>query len=182
MNSKKIMIAMDETKVWQAALAEGLKAARAYDAQILLYYVLPNFVLPMPITVKWTPEDHFNEAKVHAAKSLTAAATLARRWGVKTSEALGSGDDAAACLARAAMEKKCELIVIGSHGRNAIERLVMGSVVTRLITLSPVPVLVCKQKKSTKAGAMQSVPTPKIEARKRTVASTIRRRAATAQR
>lgn len=50
--------------------------------------------------------------------------------------------DAAEEIARYAAEKKIDLIVTGSHGLGALARLAMGSVTTKLVALSKIPVLV----------------------------------------
>ena len=44
----------------------------------------------------------------------------------------------------AAKDNACDLIVIASHGRRGIARLLLGSVASRVLALSPVPVLVCR--------------------------------------
>lgn len=44
-----------------------------------------------------------------------------------------------------ARDAVCDLIVIGSHGRTGLERLLLGSVAGRVLTRSPCPVLVVKQ-------------------------------------
>ena len=43
-----------------------------------------------------------------------------------------------------AEERKADLIVLGSHGRTGVERLLMGSVAERVIVLASCPVLVVK--------------------------------------
>lgn len=47
-------------------------------------------------------------------------------------------------IADAAREGKFDLLVLGSKGRSALKDLVMGSVATRVTTLSSVPVLLVK--------------------------------------
>jgi nucleotide-binding universal stress UspA family protein len=44
----------------------------------------------------------------------------------------------------AAREKKCDLIVMGSHGRRGFNRLLLGSQASEVLTLSTVPVLVVR--------------------------------------
>jgi nucleotide-binding universal stress UspA family protein len=44
----------------------------------------------------------------------------------------------------AAKDNGCDLIVVGSHGRRGLSRLLLGSVASRVVALSPVPVLVCR--------------------------------------
>jgi len=51
---------------------------------------------------------------------------------------------AAEVIARLADELKCDLIVMGSHGRSGIVGLVMGSVASHVLHLAPCPVLLVK--------------------------------------
>jgi len=43
-----------------------------------------------------------------------------------------------------AQAQMCDLIVMASHGRRGLARLLIGSQANRVVTLSPVPVLVCR--------------------------------------
>jgi nucleotide-binding universal stress UspA family protein len=51
---------------------------------------------------------------------------------------------AADAIARFATERRCELIVMGSHGENGMRRVLMGSIARAVIARSRVPVLVCR--------------------------------------
>ncbi len=51
---------------------------------------------------------------------------------------------AAEGIVKTAEELACDLIVIGSHGRGAVARLVMGSVAHKVLNLSKIPVLVSR--------------------------------------
>ncbi len=144
---ERILIVVDEGPIARAALDEGLALAQSQVAEVVFFHVLPNFVLPladMPAVATLGPEQYRKAVERVARRVLAAAVEQAARLGVAASGFIGSDADAADCIARAAAERQCGLIVIGSHGRNAIQRLMLGSVVTRLITLAPVPVLVCK--------------------------------------
>jgi nucleotide-binding universal stress UspA family protein len=50
----------------------------------------------------------------------------------------------AAAIIETAKANACDLIVMGSHGRRGIARLLLGSQATKVVTLSSVPVLVCR--------------------------------------
>lgn len=144
---KRIMIVVDEGAVARAALAEGLALARSEGAEVLFFHVLPNYVMPVadaPALVYLSPEQHHKEVERLARRILASAAAQARKAGVVSHGATGSDADTANCIANAAANRLCDLVVIGSHGRNAMQRLIFGSVVTRLIPLATVPVLVCK--------------------------------------
>ena len=44
----------------------------------------------------------------------------------------------------AAKDSGCDLIVMASHGRRGVARLLLGSVASRVVALSPMPVLICR--------------------------------------
>lgn len=173
----KILIVVDDSEIARAAITEGLGVAATYGAEVVLYYVLPNYVVPMtemPLPDDWSIEKHYKHAKRKASSQLALAALMSKRAGVKYIEAMGSDGDAAECIAKAAVSRNCDLIVIGSHGRTAFQRLILGSVVTRLITLSTVPMLVCKKPPASQPTASATVTPP----RKRRVAEAAPARAA----
>ena len=69
----------------------------------------------------------------------------------------GSGEDDARVIVEAARKRRCDLIVVASEGRNALLRLLTGSVIPGVITASPVPVMVCKAPARAKVGAEVAV-------------------------
>ena len=160
---KRIMIVVDDSEVTKAALREGLALAKLHNSDVRFFHVLSNYGLPIADGLSMgylTVDEHRQEVERTAVRLLTAATTQAKRMGLKSSVMTGSGKEAAACIVDSAIAQKCGLIVVGSHGRNALERLIFGSVVTRLITLATVPVLVCKNKNPAKVqpAAIKVVP------------------------
>jgi nucleotide-binding universal stress UspA family protein len=47
-------------------------------------------------------------------------------------------------IIEAAQAQACELIVMASHGRRGLARLLLGSQASKVVTLSPVPALICR--------------------------------------
>lgn len=144
---KRILIVVDARPAAGAAIEEGLALARTHGAEVLFFSVLPRYSVPLsdaPPFAAMSPKQFLQEVKA-AAEHLHAQATLmAHKAAVTSGSATGSGDDDAACIVQAARTERCDLIVVGSEGRNALLRLLTGSVLPGLVTLSPVPVMVCK--------------------------------------
>jgi nucleotide-binding universal stress UspA family protein len=143
----RILIVVDEGAVARAALSEGLRLAQVHEAEVLLLHVLPNYVVPVsdgPALAMVSPEQYREDVLQEGRTVLAAATVQAQQLGVKSSTAIGSDADAATCIANAAVEHGCGVIVVGSYGRGALQRLIFGSVVSRLTQLSPVPLLICK--------------------------------------
>lgn len=145
---KKIMIVVDDSELAKATVREGLEVAQAYSAEVTFCYLLPSYVVPMSdmaVPIEWTPEKHYESAMEVAERILADAGAAAKSLRVRSSYLVGSGAEGAESIVDMASTRKSDLIVIGSRGRTAVQRLLFGSVVTRLITLAPMPVLVCKK-------------------------------------
>jgi nucleotide-binding universal stress UspA family protein len=50
----------------------------------------------------------------------------------------------AAGILKAASDLGCDLIVLGSHGRGAVERMILGSVASKIVNSAKVPVLITR--------------------------------------
>ncbi len=143
----RILIVVDEGAVARAALTEGLALAQVHAAEVLLFHVLPNYVVPVsdgPALAMVSPEQYRQDVLEEGRTVLAAATAQAQQLGVTSSTAIGSDADAATCIANAATEHGCGVIVVGSYGRGALQKLIFGSVVSRLVQLAPVPLLICK--------------------------------------
>lgn len=155
-----ILIVVDEGPVAQAAVNEGLAVAKVHRAQVLFFHVLPSYVMPVadaPSLVLMSPEQHRQAVESVASRLLAAATETAQGLGVESTSAIGSDADAAECIAKAVVDQGCDLLVVGSHGRNVLQRLIFGSLVVRLIPLVTVPMLVCKPHDDAAVSAGQSV-------------------------
>lgn len=144
-----ILIVVDDRASSRTALREGLSLARVHGAELVFFTVLPRYVIPaadVPPIVLDSPVDFERNARAQAERLLAGAQARARRLKVASRAVMGSGEDDADCIIDAAEREQCDLVVIASEGRNAVMRLLTGSAIPGLITASPVPVMVVKQR------------------------------------
>ena len=78
-----------------------------------------------------------------ALKELQGAMSKLDAAGAKYRHHIGVGDPAET-IAGYAAEQRCDLILMGTRGLGSVSNLVLGSVATKVIHLSPVPVLLVK--------------------------------------
>ena len=69
----------------------------------------------------------------------------ANKAGLPFQALMPQGQPADDGIVQAAIKHEVDLIVMGSHGRTGLKRLLMGSVTERVIGQSPCPVLVVKR-------------------------------------
>lgn len=153
---RRILIVVDGEPASRVAVSEGVALARVHRAEVLLFALLPHYVMPAteyPVVGLPTPDEFLRHAASNAERLLAAAKATADEAGVHSASAIGSGPDDAECVVEAVRKHRCGLIVVASTGRNAVMRLLSGSVIPGLITRSKVPVLIVRR----------TTPTPKVK-------------------
>ena len=144
---KKILVVVDEREATQSAIHQAIELARIHRAVLLFLYVLPTYVYPgsdMMPTAELSQDAFAANSSAAASRALAAASALAERLGVHNHRAMGQGEDEAHCVADAAAKRHCDLIVVATEERNAVMRLLSGSIIPGLISAATVPVLICR--------------------------------------
>ena len=171
---KRVMIVVDKRPVSSAAVHEGVELARVHEADVIFFTAMPLYLMPLadvPPFVVVPPKEYQDAADDEARRVLAAAKVIADKAGVSSRGAKGSSEDPAQSIIDAARRRRCDVIVVASQGRNALLRLLTGSVIPALITASPIPVLVCKEQHRRFSAAPAPAKKRKPAVKRRRVAS-----------
>ena len=139
---KRILVGVDGSSESKAAAAYAARLAQATQSGLQLAYVLPAILEPTlggaATLSAWQTEqtDHARIMLQEMSQSVPHPHTP-----VETSLLEGS---AAHRLAETAQHPDIWLVVVGHHGRGAVQRMLLGSVAGRLTQISPKPVLVVR--------------------------------------
>lgn len=144
----RILVVVGDDPAAAQATVTGIEIAKAHKAEILFFYVLPPYDIVLGgedrmALANYSMNDFQREATSFAERKLKSASELAEREGVQSLRATGLEPDAAMCVAQAAESRQCQMIVVATERKNAVMRMISGSIVPRLLTLATVPVLVC---------------------------------------
>ena len=137
---KRILVAVDGSEASLKAARMAADIAVRFGARVTLAYVIPRLLLP-PDVYGLTLAEVEREQRVHADKLVAEALARLGEPGVQVETAVLSGSPAET-LAEAAGAPDGDLVVLGSPGRGAVARVLLGSVSDRLVHISPKPVLV----------------------------------------
>ena len=143
---KHLLIASDGSEESEKALAQGLALAKALSAKIVVATVTEPWTtaayatIPSPTLVR----TYEKAAAGNAATILDRVREAAVRAGVECATRHVKDAHAPEGILSTAKEEGCDLIIVGSHGRGALGRILLGSTSLKVLTHSPVPVLVCR--------------------------------------
>ncbi|HZL88792.1 MAG TPA: universal stress protein [Pirellulaceae bacterium] len=139
MKANKILVPTDFSEGSEMALDWATVLARDTGATLLLLHVEA-----IPLTTGGGEFMYLDTRPPTAELAERLERVAPKDPGVPVVRRLLTGDPASAIL-RTAEEEDVELIVMGTHGRRGITRLLMGSVAEEVVRKAPCPVLTVKQ-------------------------------------
>lgn len=145
---QRVMIVIDDRPVSQSCILQGLELSRVHQATAVFLYLLPkiSFIGLDALSIADIPDEALHiGSRAHGERILSAAREAAEDFGIHSFGLMGLGEDNVQCVVDAAKAQHCDIIVVGTEGRNAVVRLLTGSIVPGLISQATVPVLVCRE-------------------------------------
>jgi nucleotide-binding universal stress UspA family protein len=136
---KNVVVPVDFSDESFEALETALHLVDA-PASVHIVYVLP-VLDPAEPGVIWTTVDNASRAR-HAEDAMRERLAGAKYQGISITILFG---DPGSEIAHFAQERKAELIVLPSHGRTGLARMLIGSVSEKVVRLAHCPVLVLRK-------------------------------------
>ncbi|WP_048440893.1 universal stress protein [Caenimonas sp. SL110] len=137
---KRILVPVDGSATSRKALTQALQLAREQGSSVRLLHAIDELVYVN--TYSYSPE-LMEEVRTAAAKVLGDALEMAKSAGVAADTQLVDqpAQRLGATVTKEAADWGADLIVLGTHGRRGISRLVMGSGADQILREATVPVL-----------------------------------------
>ncbi len=139
---RRIMHASDFSPASRAAFAKAVDLAKANRAELIVVHALtlaPPFMEGVYISPGMWDEIEVS-ARAAAQKQLGALVAKAGRAGVRATSLIVVGSPYER-IVRAARLKRADMLVIGTHGRTGLGKLLLGSVAERVLSTASCPVL-----------------------------------------
>jgi len=147
---KRILVPTDGSAMSRRAIALAVRLAKEQDARVTGLWVGPAWEPNLYAYDKDVPPG-FISPKQHAAH----VKKLADRYLAPVRAAAAAARVPSDCvtvegafpyleIVNSARRKHCDLIVMASHGRRGISRLLLGSVANKVLAHAGIPVLICR--------------------------------------
>jgi nucleotide-binding universal stress UspA family protein len=145
---KNILIPTDGSALSQKAVVKGVALAKSLGAKVTGFFAAPPATpivyrnnLPVGYT---TPGEHAEMIAKTTAKHLDFIGRTAMKAGVPYEGTHLTSDYPADAILEMAKKKKCDVIVMASHGEGGLRGMFIGSVTQKVLNQSKLPVLVLR--------------------------------------
>jgi nucleotide-binding universal stress UspA family protein len=145
---QRILVATDDSNLSKKAIASAIELAALSGAELIAVKVTPRYpqsyfegALPLSAAEVSKIETGWTDG---AQKVLDAVLKAAKAKGVIAKAVVVKSDIVSDALIATAKKHKVDLIVMASHGRRGIKRLLLGSETQQVLTHASVPVLVLR--------------------------------------
>ena len=144
---KTILVPVDGSAASKRGLSEACRLAKTLDATLSPVHVVNEFVMDAAYAPAMNHQALIDALRENGARTLKEAESAAAAQGLKPETHLIEtiGGRAADAIIERAKQTSADLIVMGTHGRRGMRRLVMGSDAELVLRTSPVPVLMVRE-------------------------------------
>lgn len=147
---KHILLPTDGSTLSRGAVKSGVRLAKRLGARVTGLHVTANLAsTPLEVSMRKdaTTRARLKEIFAEQAKQyLAVVEAAARAEDVRCDCICVSGDSPAEEIVKAASARGCDLILMASHGKAGTSALLLGSETAKVLTHSPVPVLVHRER------------------------------------
>jgi nucleotide-binding universal stress UspA family protein len=139
----------DGSELGHKAVVQDLTLAKALHAEVTAVTVTEPLDALSSVTITGAQvrkpiADHDQLTADAANRILWSVIEKAKKLDVPCATIHAEDRHPAGGIIETAQVQMCDLIVMASHGRRGLSRLLIGSQANKVVTLSPVPVLICR--------------------------------------
>ncbi len=145
MTYQNILVPIDGSETSLTVVKHAVDLAKAFNSKITVVQVL---TLDPYIAAEYLSNGQSNtlieRSREFIQSNMQAAQQLFQAEGVAVETKLLEGENIARTISLAVNDLKIDLVVLSSHGRTGLKKLIMGSVAQSLLTELQIPVMVIK--------------------------------------
>jgi nucleotide-binding universal stress UspA family protein len=146
---KHLLVATDGSKLAAKGIKAGVRLAKQLGAKVSGVYVVQPYVPPVYgeaaiYYAGYSPKEYKQIAEKAAKKALAVLEIEAQTAGVPSATRIVSDAPPWAGILKAARARKCDAIVMASHGRGSVGGLLLGSETQHVLAHSKIPVVVIR--------------------------------------
>jgi nucleotide-binding universal stress UspA family protein len=141
-----ILIATDGSELAGKAIAAGFDLARSLGARVTAVIVTEPWtaITSGEVAIGFPLEEYEKSANETTSHILSGVRAMARKADINCATVHVKGQYPSQGILETAKKNGCDLIVMASHGRRGLGRLLLGSEAVKVLTHTTMPVLICR--------------------------------------
>jgi nucleotide-binding universal stress UspA family protein len=142
---KHILVPVDGSATSQKAIANALAVAQAFKTQVTVIYVIDPYAFTgVGTDFAYGQAEYLSAATTEANEAIKTAKQAFEGIGITATGSIVEGHAIYRGILDTAESINADLVVMGSHGRRGLEKLVLGSVTAQVLSHAHLPVLVVR--------------------------------------
>ena len=143
---KNILVPVDGSTTSNHAIKNALAIAQAFNGTVTVISVIDNYAFTgVGVDFAYGQSEYLAAATAEATLAMDAAKQQFEAGGVAVTTLLVEGHAVYRGILDTANTMGADLIVMGSHGRKGLEKLVLGSVAAQVLSHAGLPVLIVRE-------------------------------------
>ncbi|MDB5891651.1 MAG: universal stress protein [Polaromonas sp.] len=143
---RQILVPVDGSHTSDKAIEKAASIASAFSARITVVCVIDTYAFTgVGNDMAYGQAEYLSSATAEAHQATRAASAIFRQSGVDTALAVVEGQAVYRSILDTAAGCDADLIVMGSHGRKGLTKLVLGSVASQVLSHTHLPVLIVRE-------------------------------------
>lgn len=143
---KHIMVPVDGSSTAGQAIAKAVALAQAFKSQVTVVCVIDSFAFTgVGSDLAYGQVEYLEAATAEAKLAISNAKASFATAGIEATGAVLEGQAVYKSILDAAQSAGTDLIVMGSHGRKGLEKLVLGSVAAQVLSHTHLPVMIVRE-------------------------------------
>ena len=142
---KHLLLPADGSDNARRAIEKAVAIARAFGGRVTAIYVIDPYTLSgVGADFAYGQAEYLSAARAEAEVAMAQVTQACEQAGVAVDTALVESHSVSKGILAKAQEVGADLIVMGSHGKRGLEKLVLGSVTSQVLSHAHLPVLVVR--------------------------------------
>lgn len=143
---QRILVPIDGSATAERGLKEAVELAKLCRSSLVLLHVVEVYPVMMEMATATTWEQISNDLRAQGQRVLDQARQRVVAEGIACEAHLEDAAAARVCdvIVEQARQRRCDLIVMGTHGRRGVSHALIGSDAERVLRMAPVPVLLLR--------------------------------------
>ena len=143
---KNILVPLDGSPTSEAAVVNAIALAKAFKSTVTLLSIVDTYAfVGLGTDVASGQTDYLSAATAEAKLAVQSALHLCEVADVAATPSVRQGQGVYKSILAAAHASGADLIVMGSHGRKGLEKLMLGSVASQVLSNTHLPVMIIRQ-------------------------------------